>query len=524
MKKLVKTATIITLLLLAFSGCNSPYNGDENSAGDEAHEAAAAFKSVHVGILAKTPDTVVVIDEAAVDTALAAYNELSDPAKAPVAGEKTLLAELKSVIETLPLPGPVTIYMAGDSTMCDWTDAIGTRPIAERYGWGQFIQRYFDENVVTVRNFAHSGRSIKDFMDLENYSQIFDNIGPGDYLFVSFEHNDEKDSSLAADPQMSKDTEGTYKWYLYQKYIVPAREKGATPVLLSPVCRRVRNSGGKPPVNDGAGQDHGFFDDACRELATETGVASVTGSGLTVTAKGITKGSAVIGVQVTTVDGPCTVNVEVSVYEPAPVTCTLAVSNKNTSPAAPATENLLSWQGSPAWTGSNTITNMDASIGLSTDPLNMTVVYVPQPAEGVFTWKAKLKMSGAESQPQAKGLIFGALSTPQASLFKAVGIRYLANGSIRNVYHRESDCLLGTGTNIADNALDTEYIFEISRDGSGAYTGKVTDLEGNVKVSQWTLSASSLVPDLSSTVYPAFYLGGVSVTVSELSLEIELDE
>jgi hypothetical protein len=177
---------------------------------------------------------------------------------------------------------------------------------------------------------------------------------------------------------------------------------------------------------------------------------------------------------------------------------------------------LLSWQGT-TWNGGNTITSTETSVGLSGTPSNMTVVYVTGPATGAFTWKARLKMSGGESS-SSRGLIFGAISSPQASSFKAIGSRYLANGVMREVHHNTNGNFSG-GTESKDNALDTEYIFEISRNDSGVYTGKVTGIDGSVKVPQWTVNKSGVHADLSGPVYPAFYLGGVSVTVLELSLD-----
>ena len=187
--------------------------------------------------------------------------------------------------ETNPAqPKQITVYMAGDSTMCVWQEddpnaqgwtgegsAYANYQIKPR-GWGMYLQNYFDEDEVKVINVAHSGRSAKDFLALaggDNYSRIVNNIKAGDYLFVSFGHNDEKDQSLAGNiGTATEETEGSYQWYLYEKYVKVAREKGATPVLLTPVSRRA-NTGGEN-VNS-----HGLFPAAVKALAASKNVAII---------------------------------------------------------------------------------------------------------------------------------------------------------------------------------------------------------------------------------------------------------
>ena len=71
--------------------------------GEEADGAAEAnrWKETYADILAKTADTVTVADETTVDSALTAYESLSDAAKAIVASEKALLDAMKMKIEEL---------------------------------------------------------------------------------------------------------------------------------------------------------------------------------------------------------------------------------------------------------------------------------------------------------------------------------------------------------------------------------------------------------------------------------------
>jgi hypothetical protein len=72
----------------------------KDSAADQA--AAASFTTAHAAVLAKTPDTVVISDEAAVDAAIAAYNALRPGAKPLLAaGTQERLDALKAKIALL---------------------------------------------------------------------------------------------------------------------------------------------------------------------------------------------------------------------------------------------------------------------------------------------------------------------------------------------------------------------------------------------------------------------------------------
>ncbi|MDR1787985.1 MAG: alginate lyase family protein [Treponema sp.] len=88
-----------------FAAC--PQNtGDDKSGGQEnpqqtAQEKADAFKSTHAAILAKTVETVVIGDEAAVTAALQAYAALESDVRALLGTEKDLLDNLQAKITQL---------------------------------------------------------------------------------------------------------------------------------------------------------------------------------------------------------------------------------------------------------------------------------------------------------------------------------------------------------------------------------------------------------------------------------------
>lgn len=121
-----------------------------------------------------------------------------------------------------------TIHLIGDSTMAP-KDLSGGNP--ER-GWGMMFPNFLDDSVKVI-NYAHNGRSTKSFMTLGHWAKVEANLKKGDYLFIQFGHNDSKQSDT---------TRYAAAWGAYQDnlrhYIKVAREKGATPVLLTPVSRR----------------------------------------------------------------------------------------------------------------------------------------------------------------------------------------------------------------------------------------------------------------------------------------------
>ena len=151
----------------------------------------------------------------------------------------------------------VRVYVAGDSTA-----SIYTSSLAPRAGWGQALP-VFMTSAVSVVDMAKSGRSSKSFVDEGWLAQILAKITGGDFLLISFGHNDEK-----TDPALHTDPATTYKQYL-SMYIDGARAKGARPVLVTPVERRRFDSSGKAVTS------HGAYPGAMRELAAAKGVPLV---------------------------------------------------------------------------------------------------------------------------------------------------------------------------------------------------------------------------------------------------------
>lgn len=140
-----------------------------------------------------------------------------------------------------------TLWIVGDSTVCDYTKADGTLTDATyfypRYGYGTQLYNFLSDKI-TVKNLALSGRSSKSFLSEANYTTLKNGIKSGDFLIVGFGHNDQKsdDADRFASADESTDTEGSFKYNLYNYYAKIALDAGATPILCSPIVRLNKDS------------------------------------------------------------------------------------------------------------------------------------------------------------------------------------------------------------------------------------------------------------------------------------------
>ena len=126
------------------------------------------------------------------------------------------------------------IFWAGDSTAA--TNKFATFP---QTGIAQAFDRYTRTDVV-VYNHAVNGRSTKSFIDESRLATIYNEITEGDYLFIQFGHNDEKIN----DPSRYTDPHGEFIVNL-GKFVNVARNKGAYPVFITSVERRLFDESGK---------------------------------------------------------------------------------------------------------------------------------------------------------------------------------------------------------------------------------------------------------------------------------------
>lgn len=152
----------------------------------------------------------------------------------------------------------IHVFLIGDSTMAN-------KPLANNpeRGWGQMLPMYFNDNVV-IENFAINRRSTKSFIDEGVWHKVFNKLQPGDYVFIQFGHNDEKknDSTRYAAPY------GAYRNNLV-KFIRESKEKGAIPILITPVNRRKFDKKGKLV------DTHGAYPDVVRHVARQENVGLI---------------------------------------------------------------------------------------------------------------------------------------------------------------------------------------------------------------------------------------------------------
>lgn len=177
---------------------------------------------------------------------------------------KRTLTLLAALLVTLVASAQITIFVCGDSTAA--TKDI-TKGSPER-GWGHMLQPFFDPAEVVVENHAVNGRSTKSFVTLGHWQKVEERMKPGDYVFIEFGHNDTKESDttrFTTPEQYGKNL---------LRYIEIIRSKGATPVLLTQVCRRWWKQGE-------LADSHGEYLKECHRVAQESGVLFIDAEKLT---------------------------------------------------------------------------------------------------------------------------------------------------------------------------------------------------------------------------------------------------
>ncbi|MFC7878146.1 GDSL-type esterase/lipase family protein [Isoptericola sp. NPDC057391] len=150
-----------------------------------------------------------------------------------------------------------TVFVTGDSTVQTYTDYW-----APQAGWGQMLDRFLSDGV-TVDNHAIGGRSSKNFISQGRLDEVLRQIRPGDYLYVQFGHND---NSYGVDDRYAAPAD--YRNYL-RTYVDGARQRGATPILVTPVSRRSFDASGHANVS------FPQYVEQARALAEETGTPLV---------------------------------------------------------------------------------------------------------------------------------------------------------------------------------------------------------------------------------------------------------
>lgn len=167
-------------------------------------------------------------------------------------------AVVSAAESTLPLPANPklpNLWIIGDSTVRNG-EGNGANG---QWGWGDEIAPYFNTGRINVVNRAVGGRSSRTYYHF-HWPTVLSMVKPGDVVLMQFGHND---SGPLDDPARARGTlpgngeetrqienpitrkrevVHTYGWYLRQ-VIEEARGKGATPVVLSLVPRKIWKDG-----------------------------------------------------------------------------------------------------------------------------------------------------------------------------------------------------------------------------------------------------------------------------------------
>lgn len=147
--------------------------------------------------------------------------------------------------------GVITVFLCGNSTVVDQDNEPWC-------SWGQIIPRFFTDRI-SIANYAESGEAADTFRAAGRLKKALTQMKPGDYLFIQFGHNDQKERGPGVGPYYSFATN-------LKIFIDEARARGVYPVLVTPMQRRSFNEEGQ--IVD----THGEYPNAMRWVAHKENV------------------------------------------------------------------------------------------------------------------------------------------------------------------------------------------------------------------------------------------------------------
>lgn len=167
-------------------------------------------------------------------------------------------AVVSAAESSLPLPARAdlpNLWIVGDSTV---RNGQGDGANGQ-WGWGDEIAPYFNTSRINVVNRAVGGRSSRTYFQF-HWPTVLAMMKRGDFVLMQFGHNDSgplddkarargtlpgnSEETRTIDNPITRRTEvvHTYGWYLRQM-IEQAKQKGARPIVLSLVPRKVWDNG-----------------------------------------------------------------------------------------------------------------------------------------------------------------------------------------------------------------------------------------------------------------------------------------
>jgi len=157
-----------------------------------------------------------------------------------------------------------TIFLAGDSTMCDQSGEPWN-------SWGQMFPRFFKDDIA-VANHAESGETAAGFVGARRIDKVMETMTAGDYLIMQFAHNDMKSKAPGALDQYKK---------LLAQFCTQTIAKGATPIICTAVSRKTFGPDGK--IRNSFITQQGDYIAAARQVAADQKVLLIDLNALTAT-------------------------------------------------------------------------------------------------------------------------------------------------------------------------------------------------------------------------------------------------
>ena len=238
---------------------NQPDNADRPGKGDRTHftehgarEMARLVAHALKGLAPKL-DTAMLPD--AVNPAPPVPSPVFDTAQPDDQPVEKAVVSTEKPRNTLP-----TLWIIGDSTVRTTTNGM--------MGWGDAVGPFFDPAKINLVNRAVGGRSTRTFLTEGRWDKVLAQLRPGDVVLMQFGHNDASpvDEKPPVTPATrcrgtlrgngdetadvfniltnQPETVHSYGWYL-RRFITTARDKGAVPIVCSPVPRKIWIDNGK---------------------------------------------------------------------------------------------------------------------------------------------------------------------------------------------------------------------------------------------------------------------------------------
>jgi lysophospholipase L1-like esterase len=171
-----------------------------------------------------------------------------------------------------------TLFLIGDSTVKNGKG----KGDGFLWGWGSFIDTFFDLTKINIENNALGGTSSRTFQTNGLWDVVLVKVKKGDFVMMQFGHNDgsplddtarargtirgigDESKEIYNPIKKKQEVVYTYGWYL-RKFINDVKAKGAIPIVCSPIPRNPVKNGEVKLENDS-------YADWAKQVANAEGV------------------------------------------------------------------------------------------------------------------------------------------------------------------------------------------------------------------------------------------------------------